>query len=113
MESILTSIKKLLGIPEEYTHFDDDLIIHINSVFMVLNQIGVGPAEGFYIEDDSTTWDKYLTDPAKLQMVKTYIYLKVRMLFDPPANGTVMNSMKEHINEFEWRLNIAVDPPVR
>lgn len=110
MESILTSIKKLLGITEEYEHFDADIIMHINSVFMVLNQLGVGPAEGFYIEDDKATWDKYLTDPAKLQMVKSYIYLKVRLLFDPPVNGTVINSMKEQINEFEWRLNIAADP---
>lgn len=111
MESILTSIKKLLGITEEYTHFDADIIMHINSVFMVLNQLGVGPAEGFFIEDESTTWDEYLGDPTKLQIVKSYIYLKVRMLFDPPASGTVMNSMKEQINEFEWRLNVAVDPP--
>lgn len=110
MESILTSIKKLLGITEEYTHFDADIIMHINSVFMVLHQLGVGPANGFFIEDDSTTWSEYLGDPTKLQLVKSYMYLKVRMLFDPPT-GAVMNSMKEQINEFEWRLNVAVDPP--
>lgn len=112
MESILTSIKKLLGIPEEYTHFDADIIMHINSVFMILNQLGVGPVEGFFIEDDSTTWDEYLGDPTKLQMVKSYIYLKVRLLFDPPTNGTVMNSTTQMINELEWRLNVAVDPPM-
>ena len=113
MESILTSIKKLLGITEEYTHFDADIIMHINSVFMILNQLGVGPAEGFFIEDDSTTWEEYLGDPTKLQIVKSYIYLKVRILFDPPTNGTVMNSVTQMINEFEWRLNIAVDPPTK
>lgn len=110
MESILTSIKKLLGITEEYTHFDADIIMHINSVFMVLNQLGVGPTAGFFIEDESTTWDEYLGDPTELQLVKTYMYMKVRMMFDPPTGG-VLNSMKEQINEFEWRLNIAVDPP--
>lgn len=109
MESILTSIKKLLGITEEYTHFDADIIMHINSVFMVLQQLGVGPANGFFIEDDFTTWNDYLGDPTKLQLVKSYMYLKVRMLFDPPT-GAVMNSMKEQINEFEWRLTIAADP---
>lgn len=110
MESILTSIKKLLGITEEYTHFDADIIMHINSVFMVLHQLGVGPEGGFFIEDESTTWDEYLGDPTELQLVKTYIYMKVRMMFDPPTGG-VLNSMKEQINEFEWRLNVAVDPP--
>ena len=110
MESILTSIKKLLGITEEYTHFDADIIMHINSVFMVLNQLGVGPTAGFFIEDESTTWDEFLGDPTELQLVKTYMYMKVRMMFDPPTGG-VLNSMKEQINEFEWRLNVAVDPP--
>lgn len=112
MESILTSIKKLLGITEEYTHFDADIIMHINSVFMILNQLGVGPAEGFYIEDKTSTWDEYLSDPAQLQAVKSYMHLKVKMLFDPPSSGTVMNSMTQMINEFEWRLNVAVDPPI-
>lgn len=110
MESILTSIKKLLGITEEYTHFDADIIMHINSAFMVLNQLGVGPANGFFIEDDSTTWSEYLGDPTELQLVKSYMYMKVRMMFDPPT-GSVLTSMKEQINEFEWRLNVAVDPP--
>lgn len=113
MESILTSIKKLLGITEEYTHFDADIIMHINSVFMILNQLGVGPAEGFYIEDKTSTWDEYLSDPAQLQAVKSYVHLKVKMLFDPPSNGTVMNSVTQMINEFEWRLNVAVDPPIK
>ena len=109
MESILTSIKKLLGITEDYTHFDDDLIMHINSVFMILNQLGVGPEEGFIIEDDSTTWDEYISDPTKLQAVKSYIHLKVRLIFDPPSSSTIMECYKQMISELEWRLNIAVE----
>lgn len=110
MESILTSIKKMLGITEEYTHFDPDIIIHINSVFMTLNQLGVGPENGFYIEDETTTWFEYVNDLKKLQAVKSYMGLKVRLLFDPPANSTIMQAMKDSINEFEFRLNVAVDP---
>ena len=110
MESILTSVKKMLGITEEYTHFDPDIIMHINSVLMVLTQIGVGPEEGFYIEDDTATWSEFLGDPTRLPAVKTYVGLKVRLLFDPPASSTVVQSIKDAINEFEFRLNVAVDP---
>ena len=112
MESILTSIKKLLGIPEEHTDFDADIIIHINSVFMILNQLGVGPNECFIIEDDLSTWNDFMPDDQKrrIEGIKTYIYMKVKLLFDPPANSTVMQSMNQAINEFEWRLNVAVDP---
>lgn len=108
MESILTSIKKLLGISEEYTQFDTDIIIHINSVFMALNQLGVGPSEGFYIEDALTEWTDYISDPAKLQAVKTYMYLKVRLLFDPSSLGSATLAVYERqIMELEWRLNMA------
>ena len=110
MESILTSIKKLLGISEEYTHFDDDIIIHINSVFMILNQLGVGPEEGFFIEDDSAYWEDYISNTTQLQAIKTYIYLKVKLMFDPPSSSVMMESTKQLINELEWRLNVAVDP---
>ena len=110
MESILTSIKKLLGITEEYTHFDADLIMHINSVFMILNQLGVGPAEGFYIEDKTIYWEDFVSDPTQLQAIKSYMHLKVKLLFDPPASGTIMECYKQMINELEWRLNVAVDP---
>lgn len=109
MESILTSVKKMLGITEEYTHFDMDIIMHINSVFMILNQLGVGPEKGFYIEDETATWADFLEDPTSLQLVKSYIYMKVRLLFDPPANGTVLKSMEQLISEAEFRLNVAVD----
>lgn len=110
MESILTSIKKMLGITEEYTHFDADLIMHINSVFMVLNQLGVGPEDGFYIEDETTTWFEYIKDLRQLQAVKSYMALKVGLIFDPPASSTVMQAKKDAISEFEFRLNVAVDP---
>ncbi len=110
MESILNSVKKQLGIHEEYDHFDADIIMHINSVFMILWQLGVGPDKPFYIEDDLASWSDFLEDPTSLQMVKTYMGLKVRVLFDPSANSTVMNAINQSIAEFEWRLNVAVDP---
>lgn len=110
MDSILTSIKKLLGIAEDYTHFDNDLIMHINSIFMVLTQLGVGPQEGFYIEDEFASWTDFVSDPIQLQAVKSYMYMKVRLMFDPPTSSAVTEAMNRMINEFEWRLNAAVDP---
>lgn len=109
MESILTSIKKLLGIAEEYDHFDADLIMHINSVFMTLTQLGVGPSEGFYIEDDQAYWEDFVPEPGELQAIKSYMHLKVRLLFDPPLNSAVIESYNRSISEFEWRLNVAAD----
>lgn len=110
MDSILTSIKKLLGITEEYEHFDMDLIIHINSVFMILKQLGVGPEEGFSITGKTETWNDYLSDPSKIELVKSYIYLKVKLIFDPPLGSAVMEAINRQISEFEWRLNAEVDP---
>lgn len=107
-ESILNSIKKLLGITAEYEHFDPDITMHINSVFVILNQLGVGPDTPFSITGDSETWDQFI-DEAKLNMVKSYMYLKVRLLFDPPT-GSVQDAIKNQIAELEWRLNVAVDP---
>ena len=109
MESILTSIKKLLGIPEGYDHFDVDIIMHINSVFMILTQLGVGPSKGFTIEDDSAEWTDFVEDTTKVEAVKSYVYLKVRLLFDPPASSAVMESINRMINEYEWRLNVAAE----
>lgn len=111
MESILTSIKKLLGITEEYEHFDSDLIMHINSVFMILTQLGVGPSEGFFITDKTTTWDDFIPTGKSLESVKSYMYMKVKLLFDPPQNSAVMESMNRMISEFEWRLNLEVETP--
>jgi len=108
-ESILVSIKKLLGIDSEYTHFDTDIIMHINSVLSVLTQLGVGPSEGFVIEDSNALWTDFLSSARDIEMVKSYIYLKVRLLFDPPTSSAAMESAKQLISELEWRINVAVD----
>ena len=105
-ESILTSIKKMLGIEENYNIFDTDIIIHINTIFMTLNQLGVGPSSGFKIEDDSAIWSEYIDEDSDLEAVKTYIYLKVKLLFDPPLSSSVIEVIKQSITEVEWRLNV-------
>lgn len=105
-DSILTSIKKLLGIAEENTDFDLDIVTHINTVFMVLKQLGVGPEEGFIIEDKKTRWDDYIEDELVFNTIKSYVYYKVKLLFDPPTNSTVMESTNRVVNELEWRLNL-------
>ena len=109
MESILTSIKKLLGIAEEYTQFDADLIMHMNSVFSILTQLGVGPSNGFSIEDDSATWDEFIPEGQNVELVKSYIHLKVKLLFDPPLTSAKIEAMNKNIGEFEWRLNVAAE----
>ena len=111
MDSILTSIKKMLGITEEYEHFDADLIMYINSAFMILTQMGVGPSEGFRIEDKTSDWDEFVSPEDNLESVKTYVYMKVKLMFDPPTSSAVMESMKSMISEFEWRLNVEVETP--
>lgn len=107
MESILTSIKKMLGITEDYTHFDADIIMHINSVFSILTQLGVGPDDGFMIKDDKAVWTDFIKDDSKMEAVKSYMYLKVKLLFDPPLSSAVIESTNRMISEYEWRLNIA------
>ena len=108
--SILTSIKKLLGIAEEDTSFDQDIIMHINTVFAILAQLGVGPANGFSIEDDSAIWGDYLGNATNLELVKSYIYMKVRSMFDPPTSSILADAMNKNISELEWRINATVDP---
>lgn len=108
MESILDSIKKLLGIQPEYRAFDEDLIIHINTVFIILNQLNIGPEEGFMIVDGSESWDDFVKGINET-MVKTYIYLKVRLMFDPPTSGVLVESMNSMISELEWRLFLEGD----
>lgn len=103
-ESILTSVKKMLGIAKEYEHFDSDLIMHINSVLMILSQLGIGPVEGFLIEDESASWSDFIPEGKNLELVKSYVFLKVRLLFDPPLSSSVLEAMNRMINEFEWRL---------
>lgn len=109
-ESILTSIKKILGIGEDDEDFDTDIIMHINTVLFVLTQLGVGPVSGFYINDDSAKWSDFLPNNMSLESVKSYIGMKVKILFDPPLASAVIDSMNRVISEFEWRLNVAVDP---
>lgn len=108
-ESILTSIKKLLGIAEEYTQFDTDIIIHINTVFMTLQQLGVGPEEGFSIIDSEAVWTDFMENSILLNSVKTYIYLKVKLLFDPPLSSSTIECFNKNIAELEWRMNSKVD----
>lgn len=108
MDSILTSVKKMLGIPEEYTQFDVDIILHINSVLMILTQLGVGPKSGFLIEDKHDFWEDFVDDE-RLEAVKSYVYLKVRLIFDPPTSSAVIESMNRTLSELEWRLNIAAE----
>lgn len=108
-ESILKSIRKMLGPSETYTHFDNDIIMHINSAFNTLHQLGVGPEKGFYIEDESTTWDEYLKKPGLLQSVKYFVYLKVKLGFDPPANSFLVDAIQKDIKEYEWRINVMIN----
>lgn len=109
MDSILNSIKKLLGITEDYTNFDADLIMHINSVFMILNQLGVGPKDGFTITNEKDVWNDFISDTKNIEAIKSYIYLKVKLMFDPSASSVVTESINKIISELEWRLNISVD----
>lgn len=108
-ESILISIKKMLGIAADYTAFDTDIIIHINSVFTILNQLGVCDSKHFSITDETEVWEDFLEDSDKLNLVKSYMYLKVRLIFDPPQSGVLHEAMERQIKEFEWRLNVLVD----
>ena len=104
-DSILKSTKKILGIAEDYTAFDLDIITHINSTFSILSQIGIGPVYGFAIEDDVALWSDINLPRNELGMVRTYMFLKVRMLFDPPATSFLIEAMNKQIEEFEVRLS--------
>ena len=104
-DSILTSTKKVLGIDESYTAFDIDILMHINSVFATLNQLGVGPAAGFEVEDEAATWSEFLGNDPRFNSVKTYVYLKSRIFFDPPGTSYLIDSLKKQADELEWRLN--------
>lgn len=117
MDSILDSIKKMLGIDILDTSFDGDLILHINAVFAILNQLGVGPSEVFWISDNGAIWDEFIYEYGlDRQLVQSYIYLKVKLMFDPPSSSFVLESNNRLISEFEWRLNAhaehALNPPV-
>ena len=109
-ESILISIKKLLGIDKSYTHFDADIIMHINSVFSILAQMGVGPSNGFSISGSEEKLADFIADSSNtFSLVKSYIHLKVKLLFDPPLSSAAVDSINRQISEFEWRLFVAAD----
>jgi len=109
MESILTSVKKLLGVQSDYEHFDTDIIMHINSALVTLHQLGIGPKNGFEITSDFETWNDYCSDLKQVGLVKQYLYLKVRLVFDPPSNSFVVDAINKQISELEWRLNTAAE----
>ena len=104
--SILKSVKKILGVEATYTAFDLDILTHINTAFSTLTQLGIGPVNGFMIEDDTPTWSTFLGTDLQLNNVKTYVYLKVKYLFDPPGTSFHMTAIENQIRELEWRLNV-------
>ena len=105
-DSILISTKKILGVAEAYTAFDLDIITHINASFSILSQLGLGPSDGFMIEDDITTWSDFMSTGNELSLVRTYVLLKTRLLFDPPTTSFMIKAMTDQIQEYEWRLNV-------
>lgn len=108
-ESILNSTKKLLGIFSSVDAFDTELILHINSVLSALVQMGIGPSEGYAITDAENTWSQFLGNDKRLESVKTYVFMRVRLLFDPPSNSSVIQAYENQIKEFEWRNYIVKD----
>lgn len=108
-DSILESIKKAMGIQADYTHFDPEIVMHINSVFSILHQLGVGPKEPFFIDGADPTWDQFTEDKAQINSVRTYVYAKVKLIFDPPTSSFGIKGLEEMCKEFEWRLNVADD----
>lgn len=110
-DSILNTTKKLLNAPADYTAFDLDVMTFINSTFAVLSQMGVGPKTAFTIHDATTQWSEFIGDNPDLGMVRSYMYAKVRMMFDPPPNSFTQESVKEVIREYEYRLNVAAETP--
>lgn len=111
MDSILTSIKKLLGIDEATTHFDSELIMHINAALMSANMLGVGPIAGFLITDKTAKWSDFIGTRTDLEAIKLYIYFKVRLVWDPPQMGYLVDSMVQQIQELEWKLNAQIETP--
>ncbi|QAY17124.1 hypothetical protein SEA_MADAMATO_6 [Streptomyces phage Madamato] len=105
-QSILNSMKKLIGLGETDASFDLDLTIHLNSMISVLTQVGIGPAEGFMIEDSTATWESFIGSDPRQSMVKSYLYLRVRLLFDPPGTSFALDAMNKNAAELEWRLNV-------
>lgn len=109
-ESILTGTKKVLGLADDYTVFDEDVMLQINAAFSILHELGVGPAEGYHIESKDNTWDEFILLPGteqSLHSIKNYVYLKVRLTFDPPTTSFQLDSMNKLASQLEWRINVA------
>ena len=114
-DSILNSVKKVLGLDADYKAFDEDVIMHINTVFSVLHQVGASPSEGLTILDETSTWSDFIKDVQHVNMVKTYVYLKVRLVFDPPTSSFALTSMEKQAEQLEWRLSLfenVFNPPI-
>lgn len=111
-ESILDSVKRYLGIVPEYTHFDADLIMHINTAFSILAQLGVGPKSGFSISDNTAVWTDFVPDDPRFSMIKNYVSMETKMLFDPPQTGPTNEALNRELTKLEWRLNVLFDPKV-
>lgn len=107
MASILDTVKQMVGIDPSLTVFDVAIITHINAVFADLEQIGVGPVGGFMIEDNVPTWDDFLGGDPRWSSVKSYVYFRVRLMFDPPQTQSLMTSLDEQVRKMEWRLNVT------
>lgn len=109
-QSILDSTKKSLGVPTDYDVFDPDIIMHINTVMSTLYQLGVGPTTPFTIDDNSETWEQFLAeDTSVLAMVRSYVYIRVKLLFDPPTTSFAIDALKKTAEEYEWRLNVQAE----
>jgi len=109
LESILTSVKKLLGITQDYTAFDQDIIIHINTVLAILTQLGVGNDSGFSIQDDTAVWSDWIPDGPMFEPIKSFVFLKVRLLFDPPASSSAVESIGKLLDELEYRIKLSAE----
>lgn len=111
IDSILTSIKKKLGIAEEYEQFDPDIIMDINTAFSILTQLGVGPSEGFAITGDDEEWNDFVDSQPQLNIIQDYVYLRVKLLFDSTSlSSAVIDTIKQQISEFEWRIQVIAEP---
>lgn len=111
-ESILTSVKQLLGLEEDYTHFDTDIIIHVNSALAILHQLGIGPETCTQISDKTTKWSAVLGSFTNIDLAKTYVYIRTKQIFDPPQTGPLAEALKKQQEEYEWRLSVAISPEV-
>lgn len=108
-KTILEDIRHAIGLGDEHTFFDSDLILHVNSTFDIIHQLGAGPIDGFVIEDGSETWDDYFAGYKTIEFIKTYMYISVKLVFDPPQNSFLVKALEDKQKEYEWRINVAAE----